>query len=338
MQPSDEIPSWDFSSAIDLLKTLSSPPPSFDLSERSRYLDPPLVLSQAKDEELSLGNFSKIWDFLSSSPNSGSRAKQYSLQEDAEHMAKEVRWRDEVSGADLEDNVDPEQHDIAAALRTKTRKERRLRARERTQKGASRQTGSLEAAPDSALDESGDELNRLRRSPDRRAVIQDILHRPSMHAVEPPSPPTSPSPPKESLRILRKEWPISNPFQWSASTSHASYNRNQVLPLGNLSQEQRKTKLISRLSEVFPSEAKYLKKKGLIHPEFTPLNTSDSGVHVFIDVSNVCCHHSVADGFFAKHYADHDRFPRLFEAFARHARLYTYQAGANVFSHFFTRP
>jgi hypothetical protein len=297
MQTSGEVPTWDFSSAIDLLKILSTTKSKGDTSSSSSSLvtpelyqhsEPSLVLSQPKDEELSLGNFGRIWEYLTLSRSRGHWTERSSQEEGSSRVSKEVRWRDEVSGADLEDNVDTEL-DFAnpGSLRTRRRAERRARARERTGKAASRKISSHDAIPDSADNTSDEELDRVRRSPDRRAVIQEILYRPSTNLADPLSPPTSPSPPKETSRVLRKDWPISNPFQWSATTNHAGSQRNQVLPLGHLSANKRKSKLIARLAERFPSETKHLKNKSLIHPEFTPLNTSDSGVHVFVDISNV---------------------------------------------------
>ncbi|ERF72967.1 hypothetical protein EPUS_05048 [Endocarpon pusillum Z07020] len=292
MQSPSETLAWDLSPAIDLLKTLSHCEPKNSISttprppERSAFSDPPLVLSQADDEELSLGNFSRIWEYLSLPRNGGNADEGKSFEQDAERVAKEVRWRDEVSGADLEDNVDST---YVASTRTRKRAARRSRAKQRAEKATSTQINSYENGSDSASfneDDSGEELRRLCRSPDRRAVIQEILQRSSKDAVDLPSPPTSPSPPKQSLRVLKKDWPISNPFQWSASTNSGS-SRSQLLPLGGLSQEQRRSKLIARLAERYPSEGKYLKNKGLIHPEFIPLNTSDIGVHVFVDISNI---------------------------------------------------
>lgn len=302
MQASDTIPAWDLTPAIDLLKILSLSEPRSEITtsyvppEQSRYTETSLLLSQDEDEELSLGNFNRIWQYLSLSDGRGEKSGQRLEEEanDPEHVAKEVRWRDEVSGADLEDNVNTEVNNITAAsasLRTRQRAQRRARARERVEKTASRESGSYDTVSDSADNRSDEDLERLRRSPDRRAVIQDILNRPSRKAADLPSPPTSPSPPKESLRVLHKDWPISNPFQWSASKSQAGSHRNQLLPLGNLSTEQRKSEFLARLMNCFPLEAKWLKNKGLVHPEFTPLNTDETGVHVFVDISNVCLQH-----------------------------------------------
>ena len=246
------------------------------------------MLSQSPDEELSLGNFNRIWEFLSLLRDSGNGTERNFLEEDAEHVAKEVRWRDEVSGADLEDNVEADQGFSAASARTQKRAARRARAKERADKAAPRQVRPHDTGSDSATDnESGQELDRLRRSPDRRALIQDILRGPSKSAADVHTPLTSPSPPTESHRVLKRDWPISNPFQWSSSNPSSGSSRGQILPLDNISPGERKARLVARLVECFPSEAKFLKNKGIIHPEFTPLNTSDSGVHVFVDISNV---------------------------------------------------
>lgn len=291
----NEIPIWDFGPAIDLLKTLSVPRPKANISrspglwEPSSNPNPTLVLSQTDDEELSLGNFRTIWEYLASSRDRDRSTERGIVSEDAECVAREVRWRDGVLGAGLENNTKTEQHVIAASTRTRKRAERRARTKERPEKAAVMRISSDEMGSDSAATahESDQDLDHLRRSPDRKAVIQDILQRPNRDCADIPSPPTSPSPPKESLRVLKKDLPISNPFQWSTSTSHLGSRRNQIFALGNLSPEQRTSKLINRLVDCFPAEAKYLKNKGLIHPEFMPLNTAGSGVHVFIDISNV---------------------------------------------------
>lgn len=286
----DEIPAWDFSPAIHLLNTLSIPIRRDNISPQSSPTK--VLLSQTANEDLSLGNFDRIWEFLSSPRNVQNGTDQRSAEEDAERVAKEVRWRDEVSGADLEDDVDTQQVVSAAAMRTRQRAARRARARERAEKAIVAQITPHPTVSDSATDnESDQELRRLRRSPDRRAIIHDMVHRSSPNNLELPSPPTSPSPPKESQRMLSKDWPISNPFLWSSTTIHPSSQRDRIRPLGDLSPEQRKSEFIARLVEDFPSDARSLKNKHLIHPEFTTLNISDSGVHIFIDISNVCFYH-----------------------------------------------
>ena len=246
------------------------------------------MLSQAADEELSLGNFNRIWEFLSLNRDTGSGTERKSPEDDVERVTKEVKWRDEVSAADLEDNVDIEQGVSAASLRTQRRAARRARAKERADESVPLRINSQDTGSDDATDnESGQEVGRLRRSPDRRALIQEILNGPSKNALSVHSQATPPYPSADSHRILKREWPISEPFHCPSLKPCNGSRRPQILPLGDLSPEERKSKLLARLVECFASEAKFLKNKSLIHPEFTPLNTSVSGIHVFVDISNV---------------------------------------------------
>ena len=207
---------------------------------------------------------------------------------EAENTSKGVRWRDEFDGADLEDNVEPSSFDTAVSIRTQKRASRRARARLRAAKLADTPAIGKGTVSDTVTDaESSEELERLRRSPDRRAVIQDILgrHRPSTRDTS--SPPTSPSPPKSDVRSIKKEWPPSDPFLWSVDEFRSSFSRIQIAPQDGLSATARKRQLITRLTRSFPAESKYLSNSGLIEPAFTPLNVSTVGIHVFIDISNV---------------------------------------------------
>ena len=208
-----EGPTWSFDTAIELLRSNS-------VNEYKIDSLPPTSLHK-KDycESAGLGDFSAVWQELGISPGDFSDVDYGNAQNDLEansldlefaHLVKGVKWRDEYDGADLEDNVEPEAV-TASNLRTRKRAARRARARERELKAV--QEGDPTSS-DSATDgESGQELESLRRSPDRRAVIASLLGRP--RPGENISPPTSPSPPKESsvLRTpTKEEWPIANPF------------------------------------------------------------------------------------------------------------------------------
>ena len=294
MRPDNEKPiTWDFDDAISLLKAFSAPrdPSSEPLpdreSEPARSLvpAPQILLSQPENEDLSLGNFNKIWAFLS--PTDGGEPEDGPESKAAgKHVAKEVRWRDEVSGADLEDNVETEGFISAASVRTRKRAARRARAVERRLKDGSTNQGSSEmTTSESPTDnESEQELITPKRPIDRRAVINDLLFGPGKTAMDPVLPPSSPSSWKE-VRILRKERPVSNPFVWSPASQ--SSHRREIVPLDGLSPAQRKKNLITRLTNSFPGDKKYLKNEGLIHPEFISLNAADNGIHVFVDISNV---------------------------------------------------
>jgi hypothetical protein len=289
MPPQTDGPDWDFSSAIDLLKSLSLsntkakpapsslPPPAFEH-------DQTLIVNNTSSH---LGDFSSLWSLFGGSLNEV--VHDLPLSElDAENTGKGVRWRDELIGADLEDNVEPSSFDTAASIRTQKRAARRARAKIRAEKLANLSNTEKGTVSDTATDaESGEELERLRRSPDRIAVIQNILGRHRPNTRETSSPPTSPSPPKSDIRSLKKEWPTSHPFLWSADELRTSTSRSQVVPRDGLSTTARKGKLIKMLAAHFPAESKYLSNSGLIEPTFTPLNVSNFGIHVFIDISNV---------------------------------------------------
>lgn len=290
--PDDEGPlSWDLDSAINLLKSLS-------LQKYDAASAPQLIPSSNENVDQdsygeSLGDFSGLWDFLgrprSADDAQGEDVVKYEVNDEAvaevdlNQLNKGVRWRDEVDGADLEDNVEPTKF-TAAYLRNKKRAERRARAKERADKLATQ----AKSTSDTTDLESAEELESLRRSPDRRAVIDDILGRSRPSLRDNNSPPTSPSPPKPELRTPKRDnWPVSNPFLWSAPGVPPSSKRPVVAPRDGLTPRQRKQKLINELMRQFPEEKKYLKNAGLLEPAFTPLNISNIGIHVFVDISNI---------------------------------------------------
>ena len=284
-----DAPDWDFSSAIYLLKSLSlsnhgDGPASYSPPPPAVPDDQTLILNKTSSH---LGDFGSLWSLFSGSLNEVVRDIPVSELE-AENTSKGVRWRDEFDGADLEDNVEPSTFDTVASIRTQKRAARRARARLRAGKLADTPAIGPGTVSDTAADaESSEELERLRRSPDRRAVIQDILGRRRPCTRDTSSPPTSPSPPKSDVRSIKKEWPPSNPFLWPVDEFRSSFYRIQIVPQDGLSLTSRKRQLITTLARSFPAESNYLSNSGLIEPAFTPLNVSTVGIHVFIDISNV---------------------------------------------------
>lgn len=340
MQSQLDEPTWDLSPAINLLNTLSSRHVSHTWSENLRSgrpkpvedttsfssipleIDQPdhFALSRVQDESLGLGDFDEIWAFFGQSADKeklynadalADPSLNHTLVSELEtgQLNKGVRWRDELDGADLEDNVEPVLVDTAASLRTEKRTARRAQAKEKAAKLAIKSSANHNIVSDSATcAESGEELENLRRSPDRRAVIQNILRRPEPK----PSPPTSPSPPKTLPRTPTKQIPITNPFIWSGGGLRSPAHRPQILPLEQLSIEARKLKLLVMLAKHFPDESTFLLNAGLSNPQFMPLNTSVGGIHVFVDISNVS--HAVRlirVSTLIK--IDYDRIPRLSE-------------------------
>ncbi|EHY58633.1 hypothetical protein HRR83_007355 [Exophiala dermatitidis] len=305
--PDDQDPlSWDLDSAISLLKALRCP--KYDPSAAPGSLPPP-AQHDVSDEQAghSLGDFSTLWDFLQRPQASANQqvsnrvndevgnpedSELFKYKVNDESVAevevnpvnKGVRWRDEADGDELEDNLSTSKV-TAAYIRNKKRAERRARAKERAEKLAAQL--QQKSTSDTTDLESGEELESLRRSPDRRAVIDDILGRPRPAVRDTYSPPTSPSPPKSLTRTPKKTWPTSNPFLWTAPGVPSPSHRTVVTPRDGLSPRARKQALITALMRHYPEEKKYLKNSGLLEPAFTPLNVSKIGIHVFVDISNI---------------------------------------------------
>ena len=282
---------WDFSSAIELLKSLSLSLPetnpdvpayTYRISRPDRQNPTPTT------ESLGLGDFSDIWRLLSS-PQDGPASETEVRGLDGDGTNKGVRWRDESNRANQEDDVRAALNDIAASVRTRKRAERRARARVRAEKHAADvPTANWNVSETPTDPDSGEELERLRRSPDRKAVIQSMLGRPATNLRDNSSPPTSPSPPKGEVPVLKREWPISNPFQWSTGLDRlSSSHKIHLTPVDGLEPKERKARLIARLIAQFPQERRYLSTPGLVEPAFTSLNVSKLGIHVFVDISNV---------------------------------------------------
>ena len=289
----------DLGSVIELLHRLSGPARTIseDPTPPSHTQPAAFQTSSTRHKEPSLadlGDFNNLWDHLGVSTNGAPtedpresfkdiQASAAAVDLDYDQLGKAVKWRDEIDGADLEDNVEPEPFDTAASLRTKARAARRAKAKVKARQLAKYREETQGQLTDTATDgESAEELEKLRRSPDREAIIQNILQR-SRPAG---SPPTSPSPPKPELKLPSRNWPISNPFTWSHAETRTS-SRPSIRPIDSLSAEARKKQLLAVLKKEFPAESKYLSNQGLLQPLFTPLNTSASGIHVFVDFSNI---------------------------------------------------
>ncbi len=277
------VSTWDFDSAINFLNTISLP--KYDAQAT---LD---IRSSTEAEscvvQASLGDFNNLWDYLGKPRVVGDESYKDFLKSEEDEVldsdpahSKAIRWRDE-DGADLEDSIEPVPLK-AAALRTQKRAARRARARDRAEKLAATQATISDTGTDA---ESGEELESLRRSPDRKAVIEDILGRKRPVAAD-TSPTTSPSPPKAEITPKRC-WPVSQPCLWTAPGASSPSHRTVIAARDGLSSHQRKQALISKLRDKCPEESRFLKNRGLIVPEFTRLNVSDIGVHVFIDISNI---------------------------------------------------
>ncbi|OQV11187.1 NYN domain-containing protein [Cladophialophora immunda] len=293
MPDTQHSPSWDLNDAIRLLNSLK-------LKNSDSAVSHEVVIYASKDGgaddtcEGSLGDFSSLWDYLgrphAADEQQAAELFKYEINDepvaevDLNQLSKAVRWRDELDGADLEDNVEaPNNKATAAYIRNQKRAARRARAKERAEKPVAQE----KPISDTTDLESGEELESLRRSPDRRAVIDSILGRNRPGFRDNSSPPTSPSPPKAEIRTPQRDFVVSNPFVWPATPVSTPSKNIVITPRDGLTARTRKQALITELMRRHPEEQTYLTNPGLLEPAFSPLNTSSIGIHVFVDISNI---------------------------------------------------
>ena len=339
---------WDLSPVIDLIYSLSRKGEPLIVHDDTPL--PTLVESTERlvqdgnDTQKQLGNFDKLWDFLGqpldvpppvvqpTTPAFGSSAPDEGWCSPAGHeaeytLAKAVRWRDEFQGANLEDKLDPSIV-VAASRLSKRKKKSKRKQRSEVLAEELRQivSGGLPAIGVSSEEESDKVEEQLPRPSDRRSVIYDILYGTKHNGggsiiYRPSSLPISLV--KNNTNPDLGGWPVSR------SGQHSS--RGQPEHQRVLSAVAKKAKLILELRQRFPAERDCISSLGTsqnVHVNGLP---ACSAIHVFVDVSNVSlCLNSSSSSSLIKA-QDYDWIPRFFEAFKRHAYLYSYSAGSVFF-------
>lgn len=299
---------WDFTPVIDLIYSLSaghedaarkwvSPP------ETPERPSTPIASTGLEDIKSQLGNFDKLWKFLGQPQNipppcvplGRTSALNVDLQNNnspkeillhSTSPPKGVRWRDELEGADLEEN-DERGYDFVERTKAQKKKERKNELKRKQQEVSYRTSGRstfLQSASDA---ESDNELQNLRHSPDRRAIIQEILNGTpaKSHRANSPSPPSSRSPPKDSQTLNgHVDWPISKPFTTNISQGLFASSEQTNLALA----AARKSKLLAKLNAKFLNERQFLSNTSFTqHLDGESNDGALEGVHVFVDASNV---------------------------------------------------
>ena len=274
---------WGFEAAIRLLRT-----PEANSVVKHHVEDRSAAIQTQETTEYTLGDFNELWNYLNSFRTSHEANYGHAL---AIHTSP-PRLVHKRSGSplsltkDVFVELEPLTSDLplaSASAKTQKRAARRARARERVMNFVPQQHVSEEFTTDL---ESEEELNTLRKSPDRRTLIAEIIGRPRPTILLDTTPPTSPSPPEKRPKPSTTGWPVSQPFLWQVAAA-APTSRLVFGPKDGLSRVPRTKELISKLIAQFSEEKRYLKNAGLPEPAFTALNVSELGVHVFVDLSNI---------------------------------------------------
>jgi len=303
---------WDFSAALNLINSghddgfsrpieinkSSTPSLTFsDTSERSSELPEP--------SQVSLGNFDRLWQFLGTSAPTTSFAESLHLEQELGKRKKEpktVTWIDEQLGVPdglLDCN---EYHCDGSPLTKQQRK--KLRRRQRKANGTFGDTSAddeemSDAAnglrPASKRDrpvsegEAEDNVKlAVKRSKDRQNIIQQIL----ADTPKKSKPTTITSPHDFFLHQVATKQPSQSPEPRYSLRSQLGQNSAVVVASEKTSaltaSFNKKSDLIQLLFKRFQADCATL--AGLTYTHDTPHtlpNPDPTGIHVFVDISNI---------------------------------------------------
>ncbi|KAI4245774.1 MAG: hypothetical protein L6R40_002302 [Gallowayella cf. fulva] len=286
---------WDFTPVFDLIESLSIAPTvqtdglpaDGDLSSSPSpdKLSTPTYSPDQPRSKSDLGNFDKLWAFLGQPldteppevpPSPFDDALDFVDENYKLHFApgKEVHWRDEAEGGELADNEEAG-NDVSLLGLTKTQR-KKLRRKQRKAAGEEKTPHGM-IPTSSSENESDVEPRTPRRSPDRRAVIQQILQR-SPKTPENGSISVGRLTARRSPPIDLAAWPVVNPSpKLRATGERAAFAAAAA----------RKERLIRKIKERFIDDRQFLTNATMVPFTVSDNTGVEEGIHVFVDASNI---------------------------------------------------
>lgn len=288
---------WDLTPVIDLIYSLSIGEevcndfkpilsPSNGLQEEYGSI----ARKDGFSQESQLGNFDKIWQHLgqpldllppiASSESESASDECFEANGATEQSTpKEVRWRDEVERAEIADNDDShDPYDLSGL--TKAQRKKARRKQRRTELAQPLPCGR--ATSSDSEDSSTKDVAAL-QTPNRQAVIYEILHGT-----------TTPETATGRLRSGKSfRFDVLSDNGISAVASSPLANKAiQVLKPQKENQfaatAAKKARLIAMLIQGFVDERQYLNNISPLRQADPDPDVMGKGVHVFVDASNVC--------------------------------------------------
>ena len=306
---------WDLSPVIDLIHSLASSKPkepelayfSDRGSATSSGQASPSDEGESQDTNdsppPSLGDFDAVWKYLGKSPE-GQIPDLVAQAPDAEVTTqgklrtidgfptlipiKGVHWQDGVGQSDVEIDeslATPKPSKRAERASAKAAREDKLRDAIQASKNAKkeiRKKGKNLSKSSKSDSEADSDTLSAKKPIDRRAILSEYVH-----GSDGPPVTVTPKPKYTASPATPKTWPVSNPQLWQPF-AYPSPSTQRISPLISESVEQRRLRLLRTLLQRFPDESRLLSSPGLIDPAFIKINKAETGVHVFIDASNVC--------------------------------------------------
>ncbi|KAI4205261.1 MAG: hypothetical protein LQ350_000583 [Teloschistes chrysophthalmus] len=285
---------WDFAPVFDLISSLSSAPEPYATEDQSASPSPERITTPtySPDRRVTgsdLGNFDKVWTFLGQPldvepPEVPADLAHEDLDENTKlrlTISKGVHWRDETEGGELADNEEAE-NDLALAGLTKAQ---RKKYRRRQRKAATEKEAKIGITPTSSSENDSEVEPRTRkRSPDRKAIIQQILKRSPNPVAEKPVA-LAEVKTRPPLPLDAGAWPIAKPHLARSSPKPALATNAAALALEEAA--KRKERLMKKLKERFIADRAFLTGISMIPSMVTDNTGTKEGIHVFVDASNI---------------------------------------------------
>lgn len=328
MSSQNEEDPWDFTPVIDLNDSLSSKWKAYtrnitSSSPSSEDLPTPGSADGLCEGGAQLGNFDKIWEFLGQphdilppvvppSPDDTLSLLAESARDQEETLfelsfSKGVRWRDEDGETRLADELETLVVGSAPQL-SKARKKKLRIKKKRAQLLTQGEARSKLLVSDSEAETDNDagDAPSLRN---RSSVIHKFIHgtTPERKTTDHSACSATKSE-RNGLESAKQElaahrYPLRSLFKAPEAPSKSTFRPPQ-LSLGDIA--SRKNKLIATLHDRFVSERTYLNNLGVTSfTENTPV-IPETGLHVFIDASNVRITSRIITLYLADKIADHD--------------------------------
>ena len=302
MSSKDRDDVWDFTSVIDLIHSLSSKAEKCTASDTTLGFssEEPITPDQDIDENegrSELGNFDRLWKYLGqpldvsppivnlepsdASNEFASREAEFAYTSVDTFVSKGVRWRDEVEGADLADN--DENNDPNSLPKLSKARKKKLRQKKKAKAMRVRARSGLSLALTSSENESEVEEQNTTPIRNRGSIIREILDgiRPETNNADINTPPTEKAADQDTET---PKWPIAHPRYCLRSSIRKQETPPQKPEEPITEVAARKTKLLQKMQDHFILERPYLENISVVSISGS---LADTGVHVFVDASNV---------------------------------------------------
>lgn len=290
MSGGDIFDDWSFSPVYALLQNLSASDGKVSswvnrrvgeqevIGDSSTSLGQPVTLDK-KGSVRSLGNFDSLFIHLNLPIESPPPIVVLDQNGIVSNGSKVVKWRDQIDGADLEDNDDV-YDSVGQSRKTKTQRKKANRKLRKALAGNSSFGNGIGIA---SSDNDSEKEQSSENAVDRKSVIYQMTYG--------NTPPPDDSLVARRMQVLKKPqlpadidaWPVAKPHTFNG---HHLASSKKVATAQEIA-AAKKVDFMAMLHERFPEERQYLENMSLVPHSNGDTNAAPEGLHVFVDASNI---------------------------------------------------